>query len=121
MPEKPGLYMLCSKVPDKGLRDHDMNNLMTPLYIGRTWQIGGLRARVGDHISRPQESIQDVYKLTSDLYVLYSVCDCDHSVIEEIEDSLIVTFGPPANRMRAKVIPIRAKFGKHEKVKVFED
>ncbi len=118
IPEMPGIYMLCADVPNPYLRDSGLDGFSSPLYIGRTWQYGGLRARLKSHMMNPQDSVKDVYRLTTNIYILYSICNDGNEKIEQIEDKLITVFGPPANRIKAS---ISGKLRAMEKVKILGD
>jgi len=118
IPDKAGIYMLCSSPPKQTL---DWKKLFTPLYIGRSKH---LRTRLNEHISKPQASILDVYDITTTLEVLYTTCNENN--LAEVEDCLIRAFGPITNVINAKnqveiLEPIQANLGKMEKIKILGD
>ena len=115
VPDRPGLYMLCSKPPEN--RTPKLSDLFTPLYIGKSRH---LKTRLKEHISDPQPRIKDVYKITSTLEVLYTTCN--EKSLAEVEDCLIRAFGPITNLINAmgkvtELEPINASIGKLEKIK----
>jgi hypothetical protein len=122
VPNLPGIYMLCSLPPEN--KEPTLNELFTPLYIGQTKR--GLKIRLNEHISKPQSSIKDVFKINGNLQVLYTTCKT--ASLDEIEDCLIRAFGPITNIINAKnsvkiLEPLsnKASMGKKEKIKPIGD
>ena len=118
-PDRPGVYMFCTTPPKEAICKSGLNVFLTPLYVGKS--ADGLKNRLRQHYKNPQPSIKEVFDIfSSNLIVIYA--ECDVSILSELEDSLIIAFGPITNRNHAMSVrtrgEIKAKLDESNKITI---
>jgi hypothetical protein len=105
VPERAGIYALCSGIPAAHNPKGVFKELYSALYVGKSLD---LRQRFLQHNDNPKDEIKqmlEVFRLPMFWYLELPPGD-----IETAEDALIVCFGPVANLRRG----IRARIQKEK-------
>lgn len=108
VPELPGVYLFCSSPPGRSrsmrLQDTDLFGLLyNVLYVGKATN---LRHRFLSHCGSPAEDIRKIRTCFPEGLEFWFV-SLNRDEIGNLESTLILCFGPPANRVsgiRARVV-----------------
>lgn len=97
VPARPGVYAICARPPNAtGQGVHNIfQNLMTPLYIGRSES--SIRRRFVNHCSRPAPKLATAKQCYANVQLRFWFAEMPAAEVKTAEALLIKCFGPPVN------------------------
>jgi hypothetical protein len=95
LPEKPGLYLICAKMPGSSSCTSPFNKFLAPVYIGHS---ENLRSRFQQHVYG-YGSVRDAKKSFGELYFYFNkMPKMQKGDLKDLETKLLIAFGPSANK-----------------------
>lgn len=98
IPESPGVYAICARVPD--FNQFLFKALYEIIYVGKSNV--SLHSRFLNHCHNPERGIEQAKECFGDSFE-YWYTEVSPDQVDELETRLIECFGPPANRISGRI------------------